>query len=330
MNKRFITPLLLAFTLLSQPLSAEETVSLTQTDANYTYTLSFITSGETARLSKIDLLNYDANIVIPKTVEDEYGITYTVTTIGAKLDDRSSAPVMWDVAGSADYTCNLFRNADSYYVQYVEGLSLPTTITGIWPNAFRNAPLKKIEIPSGVKEIGAGCFTGSELTEITLPEQINEIYQSLFENCKNLSKITLQGKNISELWDSAFDGINSTAIIYINTATPPTIDQHTFATDCAATVYVPYGTAEAYTAKWANFSKLNFVEMNDGQTSAISTTTSKHFTVDSTNGIVSSDYPIEIFNASGVQVAVNGTNVKLQKGFYIVRCLGESTKVYIK
>lgn len=331
MKKLLTLTLLASVSLLSQPLKAVETGSITLKDSDNKYKLEFVTSGQTARLTKIELLDFDANIVIPETVEDDYG-TYTVTIIGAKQDAKSADPDMSDNFGTASNECRLFRDFDSDYAQYIVGLSLPSTITAIWPNAFYQSQLKKIEIPSSVTEIGAGAFNQSALTEITLPESITDIYQYTFFMCSNLTKISM-GSNINEIWDSAFRSISTNVTISIDTTTPPTIDKYSFANNCNATVKVPYGTSEAYAEKWSNFSNMKFIEMNDGETSAVSTTIAKHFEIDYNNGIVSacSNFPIEIYSIAGAKVySGNSKNIKLTKGFYIIKCENEAVKVYVK
>ncbi len=332
MKKHLTLALIASLAFLSQPLKAEETVSLTQKDPNNKYKLSFVTSGQTARLTKIELLYFDADIVIPETVEDEYGDTYTVTIIGAKQDDKSADPDMWDNFGTADKDCRLFRDVDPDYAQSIVGLTLPSTITAIWPNAFYQSTLKTIKIPDSVTEIGAGAFNLSELTEITLPDLITEIQGYTFNQCSKLNKVTI-GSNITSIWESAFDGISATAAISIDTATPPNINRYSFSSDCAATVTVPYGTSDAYAEKWAMFSNMNFVEMEDGQTSAASAPTARHFEIDCNNGLVSSDddSPIEIFDFYGAKIYSGyAKNQKLANGFYIIKCKEEAVKVYVK
>lgn len=331
MKKLLTLASLASLFLLSQPMKAEETVSITLRDSNGKYKLEFVTSGQTARLTKIELLDYDANIVIPETVEDDYD-TYTVTIIGAKRDDKSADPDMYDFGGTADSECGLFRDVDTDYAKTIVGLSLPSTITSIWPNAFRQLQIKKIEIPSRVTEIGAGAFILSALTEIALPNSIKNVYPYTFYSCKELNKVSM-GSNINEIWDSAFNSISTNVAISIDTTTPPTINNYSFANNCNATVTVPYGTSEAYAEKWSNFSNMKFIEMKEGQTSAVSTPSAKHFVIDCNNGLVSAsdDSPIDIFSITGAKIySGNGKNIKLPNGFYIIKCKDEAVKVYIK
>ncbi len=333
MKKLLTLTLLASASLLSQPLKAVETASITTIDANKKYKLEFVTSWstQTARLTKIDLLNYDADIVIPETVKDEYGDSYTVTIIGAKQDAKSADPDMFDTAGTANSDCALFRDADPDYAQYIVGLTLPSSITTIWPNAFRESKIKKIEIPSGVTEIGAAAFIGSELTEITLPNSITNVYPYTFYGCANLSNISM-GSNILEIRDSAFNNISTNVSISIDTKEPPKVSTYSFTNGYYATVKVPYGTSEAYAEKWT-FSNMTFIEMKDGETSAVSTPTAKYFEIDCNNGLVSAsnDSPIDIFSITGAKIySGNGKNIKLANGFYIIRCKDESVKVYVK
>jgi len=50
---------------------------------------------------------------------------------------------------------------------------------------------KNTNIPQDIKKIGIGAFSETKISSITIPSSVKEIENRAFENCSNLSKITL-------------------------------------------------------------------------------------------------------------------------------------------
>lgn len=68
-------------------------------------------------------------------------------------------------------------------------------ITSIGDKAFRNfKKLKKVSIPSTVKEIGCYSFAGTALKNVTIPTSVKTIGQCAFHEIKGLEKLTMPGK----------------------------------------------------------------------------------------------------------------------------------------
>ena len=66
-------------------------------------------------------------------------------------------------------------------------------VVAIGSNAFfSDQTLKKVTLPSGVREIGEKAFSGCvKLQSVTLPDQLLRIGASAFENCSSLSGVVL-------------------------------------------------------------------------------------------------------------------------------------------
>ena len=60
-------------------------------------------------------------------------------------------------------------------------------------------------VPDTVTAIPEGIFRGTSVTEVTLPASVTEISDSMFENAKNLTKVTINGR-ITSIGKRAFAG----------------------------------------------------------------------------------------------------------------------------
>lgn len=120
----------------------------------------------------------------------------------------------------------------------IEKLDLSdTSLETIGELAFSSSSIKSIMLPSSLKIIGRSAFENTDLERINFPENIEEIYRfaffnctnlkeadfsscknkitikrSLFESCKNLSKVILP-RNIDQLYLSAFAGTKVKTLI---------------------------------------------------------------------------------------------------------------------
>ena len=115
--------------------------------------------------------NYSPSITIPETIEYD-GFTYTVTEIGEKV---------------------------FHWYEFLEEVSLPSTVTTIGDQAFEKCSrLKSIDMP-GVENIGYAAFNQCKnLTSVTLPSCIKYIDDFAFYNCSSLDTVMF----LTELPDS--------------------------------------------------------------------------------------------------------------------------------
>jgi len=131
------------------------------------------------------------DIVIPSTVTDEDGKSYTVTSI--------------DKPGFGQN-----KNIGS--------VTLPSTIKSIGRVVFADSSLKNIMMQEGVEDIGYSCFDGcSDLESIVIPNSVKELgsYSSLtglygqaFANCSSLKSVTLPA-GLTVLRENTFKGCSA-------------------------------------------------------------------------------------------------------------------------
>ncbi len=83
-------------------------------------------------------------------------------------------------------------NSNAFGSCSIEKLTLPSTLYYIGDDAFAyNKSLKQIEFNEGLYQIGDDAFYDCDaLTEITLPSTLVLAYQSPFDQCNNLKKVT--------------------------------------------------------------------------------------------------------------------------------------------
>jgi hypothetical protein len=121
---------------------------------------------------------------------------------------------------------------------------IPSSVSTLGSSAFMNCTgiTGTMTIPPSVNIIEFSVFYGcSGLSSVIIPASVTSIGTSTFSNCTNLSSITTKSSipiNLSSSWD-VFYNINKTT----------------------CTLYVPFGTSDAYKAadKWKDFSQI--VEM---------------------------------------------------------------------
>ena len=115
--------------------------------------------------------------------------------------------------------------------KYIENATIPSKINGktvTRVSDFNNCTyLKKVTIPSTIKEISGGAFSGcTSLTSINIPNSVTEINYSTFENCTSLKSISLPSSIETIEWN-AFKGCKSLTGITIPSKVTE-IDSDTF------------------------------------------------------------------------------------------------------
>ena len=117
-------------------------------------------------------------------------------------------------------------------------------------------------IPNGVTSIEKGafdCCTG--LTSITIPNSVTRIGDYAFFGCSGLTSITIP-KSVTSIGEYAFNNCSGLTAIHCLSSTPPTISSYRGPFDTSSysniTLYVPYGSLEAYKAAagWGKFQNI--------------------------------------------------------------------------
>lgn len=151
---------------------------------------------------------------------------------------------------------------------------IPDGVTAIGENAFSGRRwIYEITIPKSVVTIEKYAFYNCEFEVVTIPENVTTINEYAFFCCDYLSEVVI-GKSVARIDEGAFAYCGNLQHIYVDAATPPTIDESTFEGSdidlyATAVVYVPAGAKAAYeaAAHWSNFS--NIVELEAGEETGI-------------------------------------------------------------
>lgn len=221
---------------------------------------------------------------------------------------------------------------------------------------FANLDIKHLTIPAGVKKLGRSCLRNEYLEELRIEDSDQSLYWSLYSNLPNLKKLyygrnltiekyntafsectklmTLSiGENVTDFYSVSFAGDLQT--IYNYAEIPATLSQSPFnsRTFLNATLFVPYGSVDAYSKAevWKNF-----WEIKEWNSSGISDVLSNDIEIKVVSGgiICSSGGHINVFSINGVKVysngAVSGEFITLDCGLYIVQYGNMTKKIVVK
>ncbi len=136
---------------------------------------------------------YAGSIVIPETVTDYNGTTYSVTSIGeyafkgcSGLTNIMIPNSVINIDWGAFYGCSELTN-----------ITIPNSVVNIGVDAFSGCiGLTSVKIGNSVKSINSYAFSGcKELRSITIPNSVAYIGASAFSSCSNLTSIVVESGN---------------------------------------------------------------------------------------------------------------------------------------
>lgn len=139
---------------------------------------------------------------------------------------------------------------------WLKNITLPNALTCIGKAVFQNcSSLESIAIPDGVTSIGNSAFAGCSLKNLSIPDNVINIGDYAFSGCE-FTSITIPN-NVSTLGEGVFFGCDSLASIYVEKATPITLNRDILSASdyINTTLYVPSGSLGAYQVAniWRNF-----------------------------------------------------------------------------
>ena len=135
--------------------------------------------------------------------------------------NKYNFPVVWNYGKSAStpttYTTTsvtpISRNDSTFEIvngvlkSYKGGggkVVVPSGVTELAMNAFRDKLLSEIVLPYGLKKVGKCAFCSCKnLREIILPEGVTEIEDAVFQACENLQKVYIPA-SVTKMGDSQF------------------------------------------------------------------------------------------------------------------------------
>ena len=142
---------------------------------------------------------------------------------------------------------------------------IPSSVISIGEKAFYLSSISSIEIPSSVTTIDDGAFAGClKLSSIHLPKGIKTIGKQAFSECGRLKTINIPA-SVTTIGDYAFDWCYSLSSVIVEWTKPITISENTFSNRANATLYVPYGSMEAYKGAdyWKEFKEIVELSANN-------------------------------------------------------------------
>jgi hypothetical protein len=145
----------------------------------------------------------------------------------------------------------------AFYKTKITSVIIPNSVTKIEQNAFQSTNLTSIIVPGSVKVIEGGTFAFcNALTAVKLCEGVKSISSSAFRGCPNLQTISFPA-SLDSIGENAFTDFSNLKVIECNSVIPPAMHSTPFAKSdlTKASVYVPYGSVEAYKNApiWKNF-----------------------------------------------------------------------------
>ena len=146
------------------------------------------------------------------------------------------------------------------YCSSLTSITIPNSVTSIEHSTFRNCTsLVSVNIGTGVKTISACTFQGcSSLTSINIPDNVTTIWNTAFQECSSLESVVI-GAGVKYIYDNAFRYCYALKSVTCKPTTPPTGGSNMFeGISSSAKIYVPTGSGDAYKAKqyWSDYASL--------------------------------------------------------------------------
>ena len=190
----------------------------------------------------------------------EYTIPDSVTSIGDGAFYDCSKLTSINIPDSV-------TSIDSYAFcdcSSLTSITIPNNVTSIGSDAFMNcSSLTSITIPDSVTSIEYRAFCGcSSLTSINIPNSVTSIEDGAFSRCSSLTSINIPN-SVTSIGEWAFRYCSSLQNIICNPTNPPTGGAYMFdGISSSAKIYVPTGSGDAYKAAeyWSNYKDM-IVEM---------------------------------------------------------------------
>ena len=119
----------------------------------------------------------------------------------------------------------------AFYETYsLRSITIPNSVTRIFPNAFRDSELSSINLPNNLTEITEGALRISNLVSITIPDSVTKIGGSAFYLCNKLANVIV-GSSVTSIGYNAFWHTGQHAMsIKMKPLTPPTLATTSFNT----------------------------------------------------------------------------------------------------
>lgn len=107
-----------------------------------------------------------------------------------------------------------------------EEIQFSATLKSIGDFALQKCRVRRIVLPNSLTSIGKQAFYASEMESVVLPDQLKIVSYGLFQECKNLTSVTL-GSACELISDFCFDGC-TLEHLYVKASIPPVCNEDAF------------------------------------------------------------------------------------------------------
>ena len=193
-------------------------------------------------------------------------ISETDKTVQVDKGNTGGIAIDWETSGPLTIPSEVTHSNVQYSVvaigdnslccEYLTSIEIPNSVTSIGNYAFWSCTnLETVTLYNGLEIIGREAFEYCDnLTNINLPEGLQTIQSGAFAYGKKLknviipSSVTSVGGGING-YAGAFQGSIGLESVTSNMKTPCTLNSSVFYNLPTCTLYIPYGTKDAYIAK---------------------------------------------------------------------------------
>ena len=146
------------------------------------------------------------------------------------------------------------------YCSSLTSITIPNSVTSIDNQVFKDCTsLVSVNIGTGLKRISVKTFKGcSSLTSINIPDNVTTIEYSAFQECSSLESVVI-GAGVTKIDYDAFRYCYALKSVTCKPTTPPTGGSNIFeGITSSAKIYVPTGSGAAYKAAqyWSDYASL--------------------------------------------------------------------------
>ena len=236
---------------------------------------------------KYAFANYNATLYVPYGCAELFKVAYVWEKFKNILEIPSTGPlttvggISYNIAnnmayvtqGEEPYSGDIYIPEEIAYdnMSYLAANSSTETdasivfypVRNISDGAFRDcSDLTSVSFPENMESIGQSAFENcTGLTSVILPEGVTTISRAAFQGCTGLTSVTIPS-TVKTIDYYAFNKCKQLTTVYSYMVVPPAINYYTFSHRKSATLFVPYGSKEAYSNAnyWRQFNEILEIE----------------------------------------------------------------------